>query len=118
MIELQFKYSNEYLSIIPNDKQYSALTRISHRGWRSEFVEEDLEWTKQCKEGIFKDEDGDTDFYIGLEGSLGEILVRNGDRAYLFDAYKSGLEPYLIFTFDEVIEILTQMRDYLKSIGK
>jgi hypothetical protein len=118
MIELQFKYSNEYLSIIPNDKKYSALERFSAKGWTSERVEEDLEYTKQCKDGIFKDEDGVTDFYIGCEGALADILIRNGDRAYLFHAYKSGLDPYLIFTLDEAIEILTQMRDYLKSIGK
>jgi hypothetical protein len=118
MIELQFEHRNDCLKIIPQDKKYSTLARISARGWITERVEEDLEWTIQCKEGTFKDEDGETDFFSGCEGALAEILVRNGDRAYLVDSRDGELDPYLIFTFDELIEILTQMRDYLKSIGK
>jgi hypothetical protein len=120
MIELQFKYDEKVdsLDIFPKERRYSAIARIGNIGWTSDRVEEDLDWTQRCMEGTFKDEDGETDFYIGFEGSPGIILVRNGDRAYLFDGYESGLDPYLIFTFDELIEILTRMRDFLKSVGK
>jgi hypothetical protein len=120
MIELEFKYKEreDLLEIDAKNKDYTDIWRISNWGWTSDRVEEDLDWTQQCKEGTFKDEDGETSFYVGFERSPATILVRNGDRAYLFDAYDNNLAPYLIFTFDELIEILTQMRDYLKSIGK
>jgi len=120
MIELNFKYDEKVdsLDIYPKDKAYSHIAIIGNMGWTSDRVEEDLDWTQRCKEGTFKDEYGQTSFYVGFEGSPGIILVRNGDRAYLFDAYDNNLAPYLIFTFDELIEILTQMRDFLKSVGK
>lgn len=120
MIEMTFEYRKSgYFSISIKDKQYRAIERISNFNWTSDRVAEDIAWTKLCKEGTFKDEDGETDFYVGFEGSPGIICVGNGEEtAELYDAYDSDKPPYLSLTLDELLDVLQQMYDYLKSVGK
>jgi hypothetical protein len=120
MIELNFEYrsTSDFLSIIPKDKKYFEITRIGNRGWTSYSTQEDIDYTQKCKEGIYADEFGDDTFYVGLENSTGIIMVTNADKAYLIDAFDDNKPTYLTLTFDELIEILTQMRDFLKSVGK
>ncbi len=117
MITLKFKLDkNGYFSISVEEGEYQAIGKISHFQWHSDRVAEDIALTKLCKEGKFEDEDGETYFYIGFEGSLGTICVMNGDRAYLEDNYNESNED-MILSFEELLNILQQMYDYLKSIG-
>lgn len=119
MIELKFEYDSrvEDLNIKPKDKKYIDICLISNRGWTSDRVAEDIEWTKRCIAGTFEDEDGEIDFYVGFEGSPGIFYVRNGDRAYLESQYDER-EDYLILELEELLSVLEQMYAFLVSIGK
>ena len=120
MIKIQFNYDGEtsLLSLhFPEDK-YKPVSLITSTAWDSEGLEEDIEMVLRCKAGTFVDENGDDSFYIGYEYSLGIIGVFNDDRAYVFGMYEERKEPYLILELDELLDILYQMRDFLKSIGK
>lgn len=118
-MELRFEFDSktEYLNIFFKTEKYISLCMISNWNWTSDRVIEDLDWAQQCKAGTFSDEDGDTDYYVGFEGSPGYILVCNNDQAYLYNQHKGG-EPIMTLDFDELIDLLTQMKDYLLSIGK
>ena len=120
MIKIDFEYDEKHAELdlhIPEDK-YKAISLIGGKGWYSEGLEEDIANVLRCKAGTYIDEDGDDSFYIGYEYSPGIIGVCNGDRAYVFGMYEDRKEPYLILEFDELLDILYQMRDFLKSIGK
>ena len=120
MIKIQFNYDGEtsLLSLhFPEDK-YKPVSLITSTAWDSEGLEEDIANVLRCKAGTFVDENGDDSFYIGYENSPGIILVFNDDRAYVFDGFGDHKEPFLILEFDELLDILRQMRDFLKSIGK
>jgi len=120
MIKIQFNYDEEtsLLSLhFPEDK-YKPVSLITSTAWDSEGLEEDIANVLRCKAGTYIDEDGDDSFYIGYENSPGIIGVCNGDRAYVFDGFGDRKEPFLILEFDELLDILHQMRDFLKSIGK
>ncbi len=120
MIEISFDYDekSDWLIPRPNDSKYKAIELIGNRGWTSDRVAEDIEWTTRCKGGDFESEDGEVDFYVGFEGSPGIIYVRNEDRAYVEDAYETEKDDYLILSHDELLGVLRQMYDYLISIGK
>ena len=120
MIKIQFNYDGEtsLLSLhFPEDK-YKPVSLITSTAWDSEGLEEDIANVLRCKAGTFVDENGDDSFYIGYENSPGIILVFNDDRAYVFDGFGDRKEPFLILELDELLDILYQMRDFLKSIGK
>lgn len=120
MIELKLEYNDtsDYLSINPVKEEYLHLCKLSNWGWTSDRVAEDISWVQLCKTGDFTDEDGEEDFYVGFEGSPGIIWVKNGDRAYLEDAYEAMDDVYLILSFDELLEVLQQIHDFLLSVGK
>ena len=119
MIQIEFKYNKkqDWLTPIFTDEKYSSVELIGNRNWTSQRIEEDIEYTKQAKAGSLKLEEGEDDFYIGFEGSPGIIYVKNGDRAYVETQYEDR-EDYLILEFDELLDILEQMYNFLKSIGK
>lgn len=123
MIEIEFKFEidkkGDWLGIHPKDKSYSALWKISNWGWTSDYVEECIEWIEQCRAGTFKTEYGQTTFCVGFENSPGIIYVGNNEEtAELYDAYDHDKAPYLSLTLDELKDVLEQMRDFLKSVGK
>ena len=120
MIKIDFEYDEKHAELdlhIPEDK-YKAISLIGGKGWYSEGLEEDIANVLRCKAGTFVDENGDDSFYIGYENSPGIILVFNDDRAYVFDGFGDRKEPFLILELGELLDILYQMRDFLKSIGK
>ena len=119
MIKIQFNYNEKTsrLSLhFPEDK-YKPVSSITSTAWDSESLEEDIEMVLRCKAGTFLSDDGQDSFLLGYEYSPGLILVHNNDRALVIDAYNDH-ETYLILEFDELLDILYQMRDFLKSIGK
>jgi len=119
MIKVNFEYDEKHAELdlhIPEDK-YKAISLIGGKGWDSESLEEDIEMVLRCKAGTFLSDDGQDSFLLGYEYSPGLILVHNNDRALVIDAYNDH-ETYLILEFDELLDILYQMRDFLKSIGK
>lgn len=117
MIKLKFEFEDDYLLIKAEDSNFNNISLISNRYWTSQSVAEDIEYTKQAKEGTLKLEDGEDYFHIGFEGSPGIIFVKNGDRAYLEPQYEDE-DDYLILEFDELLDILEQMYNFLVSIGK
>ena len=120
MIKIQFNYNEETsrLSLHFPEGKYKPVSLITSTAWDSESLEEDIEMVLRCKAGTFVDENGDDSFYIGYENSPGIILVFNDDRAYVFDGFGDRKEPFLILELGELLDILYQMRDFLKSIGK
>ena len=120
MIKVNFEYDPEmdWLSLKFPEPRYKMVSKIDGKGWDSESLEEDIEMVLRCKAGTFVDENGDDSFYIGYENSPGIILVFNDDRAYVFDGFGDRKEPFLILELGELLDILYQMRDFLKSIGK
>lgn len=119
-MEVEFEYDKkvDYLSINIEDKKYKPIERISNFGWTSDRAAEDLDWAQRCKEGNFISPDGDNWFCCGFEGSPGIIEVGNNEKAYVVDAYDGDKDPYLIMELDELIDFITQLKDYLVSIGK
>lgn len=119
-MEIEFIYDekNNSLVIKPKEDNYRYLTMISNIDWTSNRATEDLNWAQRCKAGNFISPDGDTFFICGFEGSSGEIEVSNNDKAYLVDSYDHEKEPYLIMELDELIDFITQLRNFLITIGK
>jgi hypothetical protein len=118
MIKLKFEHDqkSDWLLIKPIEDKYRPIELIGNKHWQSDGLQEDIEWTKQCKAGIFNDEDGNDGFDIGIEGSSGIITVFNDLGGFVIDQYDD--KEYLRLTFDEVLSILHQMYDFLKSIDK
>lgn len=79
---------------------------------------EDLENVEKCKLGEYRNEHGDDNFSydIGIENSSGVICVANWGPAWVCDYWDSKKEPYLEVSLDELIDFLTQMRDFLISV--
>jgi hypothetical protein len=118
LIKLKFEYDqkSDWLLIKPLEDKYRSIELIGNKHWQSDRVKEDIEWAKQCKEGTFNDENGNDGFDIGFEGSPGLITVFNDLGGFVTGQYDD--KEYLRLTFDEVLDILQQMYDFLKSIGK
>lgn len=116
-VNFEFDKNTGYLRMFFKPEKYIPISRISNWNWTSDRVIEDLDWAQQCKAGTFSGEDGEIDYCVGFEGSPGIIIVRNDDQAYLCDQYDGG-NTIMTLDFDELIDLLTQMRDYLLSIGK
>jgi len=118
MIKIKFEYDQKsnWLLIKPFDEKYKSIELIGSKYWYSEGLKQDIEWVKQCKTGTFSDEDGNDGFDIGFEGSPGLITVFNDIGGFVMGQYDD--KEYLKLTFDEVLDILQQMYEYLKSVGK
>ena len=121
MIQVEFEFDKklDWLTPRPKDKKYIALEAIGNIGWTSDRVIEDLEWLEKCREGTFQTDDGQPSFCVGFENSPGIIYVGNNEEtAELYDAYDHDKAPYLSLTLDELKDFLTQMRDFLISVGR
>lgn len=119
MIKINFEFDSKtkFLSIKPELEKYYDVWKISDDKWSSESVQYDIDNVKKAKAGTYKRDDGELGFNIGYEGSPGEIFVYNGEKAWVLDAWKD-VPPYLELSFDELLDILTQMRDFLLSVGR
>ena len=120
MIKVNFEYDPEmdWLSLKFPEPRYKMVSKIDGKGWYSEGLEEDITNVLRCKAGTFLSEDGYDSFYIGYEYSPGIIGVRNNGPVHVFDAFGDRKGSLLKLEFDELLDILYQMRDFLKSIGK
>ena len=120
MIKIQFNYNEETsrLSLHFLEDKYKPVSSITSTAWDSEGLEEDIEMVLRCKAGTFLSEDGYDSFYIGYENSPGIIGVRNNGPVHVFDGFGDRKGSLLKLEFDELLDILYQMRDFLKSIGK
>ena len=116
-MNIEFKYDAKFdsLDIISKEDKLSPLEQLSNFGWTSEDVQLHMDYTQKIKDGEYDD---DIEIETG-QWSLGYILVYYKlKEAYVF---KNGLDeaPILLtLTLDELLDFLTQMRDFLISVGR
>ncbi|MCB9235963.1 MAG: hypothetical protein H6581_30225 [Bacteroidia bacterium] len=116
-IKFEYELKDNWLEIVV-ESPYEDLGMVSNRGWTSEIAQMAIEDTLKVKNGDFKDDEtGDDYFFFGIGDYVtGDILVHPlGVTVYM---NKGGEEiPQFTLTFDQLIDFLTQMRDYLQSVG-
>ena len=115
MIEIKFIYKRNSLSILPKDNKHYALSLLGNISWTSSDAQAYIDYTQKIKDGEYED---DIEIEVG-QWSSGYILVyQKLKEAYVFENGVDNAPILLTLTLDEVIDFLTQLRDFLISVGK